>query len=357
MFRTIMVLEDGSEVSSGVGTQVAVKSCKLTQQVNSGEELTVGSCCSDCVELSVISHSGEPVVAVGERFSVFKESESGARYKMGVFYVEKSVRVSPHVFKITGFDSMSLLDKDLTWTIPDSPIGTTWAQEGGYMGLGVFVGYICRMCGVELAASGVPNPDLHVFAFDHQQLTGRQILQWAAQCCGCFCRADLDGRIEFTNYTDCGVTLSPGGARFYYAGTLEVADYEVAAIDGVRYWYNGSFCEYHVDPAVSGHRAENPYTMPDTNKIWVARSGKNFGQQDAQTLTEQLAAIGSYRPCKLSTPGRGDIRAGDAVTVVTPQGEQLRMLVMRRVWDGGRDKLECTGSRSQISSSAVNKGR
>ena len=46
MLKTIVVLPDGTELISGVGTKNAVKSIALTQCVNEGQELTLGSACS-----------------------------------------------------------------------------------------------------------------------------------------------------------------------------------------------------------------------------------------------------------------------------------------------------------------------
>ena len=53
MLKNLLVLADGTEISSGVGTVNAIQSTKLTQSVNSGEELTLGSTCASILEMTL----------------------------------------------------------------------------------------------------------------------------------------------------------------------------------------------------------------------------------------------------------------------------------------------------------------
>ena len=51
MLKTIIVLPDGTEVSSGTGVVNAIRCVTLTECVNRGEELTIGSTCANAVTL------------------------------------------------------------------------------------------------------------------------------------------------------------------------------------------------------------------------------------------------------------------------------------------------------------------
>ena len=54
MFKTTVILPDGSTLSSG-SSGAAIEKMTLTQSVNSRQELTLGSVCAAMVELSVLS--------------------------------------------------------------------------------------------------------------------------------------------------------------------------------------------------------------------------------------------------------------------------------------------------------------
>ena len=58
MLKTIIVLPDGTELSSGVGTKNAIKSVTITECVNDSQELTLGSACSNMIELTAITPNG-----------------------------------------------------------------------------------------------------------------------------------------------------------------------------------------------------------------------------------------------------------------------------------------------------------
>ena len=49
MRKNLIILLDGTEISSGI------RSCTYTESVNSGTELTLGSVCCACLELSVLT--------------------------------------------------------------------------------------------------------------------------------------------------------------------------------------------------------------------------------------------------------------------------------------------------------------
>ena len=363
MLKTIMVLSDGTEISSGNGKTTTITGCKITECVNSGEELTPGSVCSACAEITVLCTSGSFSIAVGDEFTIYKRDDYGTWHKTGIFIVEKCKITSTYTRKITAYDRASRLDMDLSGRLNsiDSHFYHPWSG-GSYLSLSLSASAICQMCGLTFVDSGsIPNADFPIYQFDDSQLTGRQVMSWIGQLAGRFCRATPDGEIELAQYVNRNITIRPSGSRYYFGGSLSYEDYDVAAIDGVRYGFylDGLYglWELSANGETALGSSANPYTMPEENKMYVATSYETYRSTTIPTILEQLMGIGSYRPCKVSIPACMDIRAGDIVSVVTPSGKTLRVLVMTKTQNGSRDTLECTGSPRLLGSTALNNRR
>ena len=65
MLKNLMVLPDGTELFSGAGTVNAIQSVSLTQRVNSGTELTLGSTCTAMLEATLFTPDGGLELARG----------------------------------------------------------------------------------------------------------------------------------------------------------------------------------------------------------------------------------------------------------------------------------------------------
>ena len=63
MLRTMIRLADGTELFSGPEQDNVIRSVKLTECVNSGKELTLGSACANMVEADLQDLTAE--LAVG----------------------------------------------------------------------------------------------------------------------------------------------------------------------------------------------------------------------------------------------------------------------------------------------------
>ena len=59
MLRTRIILPDGRELFSGAQSQTAIQSVTITQCVNSSEELTLGSVCSNMLEVKFWNPEGK----------------------------------------------------------------------------------------------------------------------------------------------------------------------------------------------------------------------------------------------------------------------------------------------------------
>ena len=114
MLKTIIKLPDGTQISSGKIMDTAIQSCTITECVNSGEELTLGSACAASLEVTLLVNGDDLDVTAGEEVTVYKQDGNKAPTQVGVFILEKPTRAAANSIKFTGYDRVSKLDKDLT---------------------------------------------------------------------------------------------------------------------------------------------------------------------------------------------------------------------------------------------------
>ena len=399
MLKTIIVLPDGTELSSGTSNGNAIQSCTYTECVNAGTELTLGSVCASMVEVKLITPEGGLQIAAGDALTLYKD-DGNARRKLGIFIAEKPARPSAHTMKLTAYDRITLLDKDLTGWLAAL---TDWPCS-----LYDLAAMVCNECGLELVNTGIPNGSYLVQKFSAEGITGRKLMQWIGQAAGRFCRATADGKVEFAWYepaaghsigttektelipidfaydegtqtltvidpdmtvtgekgtvtvasdrftvSDDGkgtVTLSAGERKqhFFFQGGLTFEDYVIAPIEKVQIHANEE------DVGVvwpNDTEAVNTYRI--TGNLLLSNEQVEVLQPVAQTLYEQLKTA-AYTPCQVSIPATPDIRAGHILSITDRNGKTITAWVMTKKQTGQKDTLECTGSFSRDSVSAVN---
>ena len=339
MLRTILILPDGREVSSGIQSQTAIRTAKLTQCVNHGQELAPGAACADMLEIELQTPEGDMQIHAGDELTVYKEDAAGTRHKLGIFITEKPTRATANTLRLTAYDRVTKLDKDLTdWLA---------GLDGWPYTLLTFAGMVCEACGLTLITDSIPNADYPIRAFSAWGITGRKLMQWAGQIAGRFCRATTDGNIEFAWYTPSGVTITPDGDRFYYQSGLSYEDYQVAPIEKVQLRLTEDDIGA-VWPDESGEK--NAYIISGNYLLTTDNTDTLIPL--AQTLYEQLKSV-TYTPCKVKIPACMDIQAGNTVSITDKNGKTFTTYVMTKTQSGGLDTLECTGSRRRNSSTAV----
>lgn len=393
MLKTIIVLPDGTEISSGVGTQNAVASCTYTECVNSGTELTLGSVCANMIEVKFITPGGGLQIAAGDEIAAWQMADDGIRHLLGIFIAEKPTRPTAHTMKLTAYDRISLLDKDLTEWLANL---TGWPYS-----LYDLAGLVCTACGLELINTDLPNGSYLVQTFSAEGITGRQLMQWIGQAAGRFCRATADGKVEFAWYEpvqghSVGATSIPGGGssynsktatltltgvtalesdgvltlsgltaaenggvltitipagntqHFFFQGGLSFEDYQVACIEKVQICGNAEDVGT-VWPNVAGEK--NTYRI-EGNMLLSADTAEAL-LPVAQTLYEQLKEV-TYTPCSVTIPANLHIHAGHILSITDRNGKTITMYVMERIKTGQKVKLQCTGSALRASTTAVN---
>ena len=342
MIKNLLYLSDGTCISSGVDQTNAIQNCTVTECVNSGKELTIGSTCCACLEVKIFAPNGELNIPTGKEVTLCKEVDGGAPVQVGVFLPERPVKANANVYKLTAYDKVSMLDKDLSAWLK----GLEWPTAG--YPLLTFAGMVCTVCGLTLATTDIPNAAMPVYQFYKAGVTGRQLMKWIGECSGRFCRANARGEIELAWYTSSGVTVRATGDRYYFAGKLSYEDYNVAAIDAVKLRLADS-----EDGALwpSG-AADNPYIITG-NPILIS-GDINAGTPYLVKIQAELAKLPAYKPCKVSLPASMDIRAGHTVQIVDKNGVEFTTCVMTKTQKGQQDTLECTGSARRDSATTAN---
>lgn len=342
MLKTRVILPDGRILSSGAREEMAIQSAKLTQCVNSREELTLGSVCASMLEMTVLDPDEALGLSAGEEITVSKVGDDGTSYPVGIFLTEKPVRVSANCVKVTAYDRVSLLDKDLT----------SWlaALDGWPYTLLEFAKMVGEACGVTLTNDAIPNGEYPVQAFSGQGITGRQLIQWVGEIAGRFCRATTEGNLEFAWYAPKDLVLSPSGERYYYLGGLSLADYQVAEIEKVHIRLTDSDVGEVYPPDL-----EQGNTYAITGNYLLTADSTEVLQTVAQNIFEQLQGV-SYTPCKIVAPA-DTAQAGDIIKVLDKRGVSHSVYVMSKVQTGQTETLECTGSSRRDSSTTVNEAK
>ena len=315
---TKLILPDGSILSSGAADQAAILTFSHTQSVTAGQELEPGACCAAMIRVEILGDSG---LNSGMELEVYRDHKL-----LGLFTVH-TVEKSGPIRTVTAYDRMSRLDKDLTDWLRKR---TDWPVS-----LADLSREICESCQLEL----ITPPPLtdRVPQFAASFVTGRQLLQWAAQACGCFCRVNSYGQVEFAWYRE-----NPVEVPYYYMGTLRFSDYQVTPVAQVRLQQSSADVGV-VWPQVT----EQVNTLLIRGNPMLAAETTDQTEPVARYLYDRFSAV-SYTPCTVSVPEETDISAGDIVTV-----EGKRVYVMTATLERGRRHLSCTGSKLRGDSSTV----
>ena len=337
MIKNIIVLPDGTEISSGAG--YAIKQSSSYREVNDGVELLLGAVCANKVSYTIYDVGGTLALGAGDEITLYRE-QNGVRIKKGVYRLEKPTRPTANTMRITGYDRVIKLDKDLTDWVNSL---TGWPYN-----ILTFARMVCEECGLTFVTTEAPNMGFMVHQFAKTGATGRKIMRWLAEICCRFCRANDDGEIEFAWYTPSGVTIRPTGDRWYFQGGLTFEAYKVAPVEAAQIRLADSSAGALWPTVESGL---NSYII-DGNAIVNARITEDMADY-LDVIKANLANV-TYTPCKLSIPACLDIDAGNTVDIVDKNGVKITAYVMSKATSGQTDTVSCTGSPRRDSPEATN---
>lgn len=322
---------DSVEVSSGPGEELAIQNVTITECVNSEKELSPGAVCAGLFEAKILAVSGSIPLQAGTTISVYRH-DGVQECLTGVYTVDNLQQVTAHSVKITGYDFVTKLDKDLT----------SWLRgvNGWPYTLLAFANMVCGACGLKLSTENIPNGELLVNRFTMDHVTGRQLMQWVGQLCCRFCRICTDDHaaVELDWYKPSGKTIEPSGELYYLQNDLSFEDYAVAPVDAVQIRMSGTD-----GGALWPEAAENANSYIITGNPLLSGSLQDDIVPALQSIQAELAGF-SYTPCKVTIPACPDLRPGHTVTVTAKSGKKFTTCVMTKVQSGQKDTLESFGS-------------
>lgn len=337
MLKSILILPDGREMSSGAEAELPLMSVSLTESVNDHEELTMGAVFANILEAKIYTYEKNLDLTAGDEVVLYKEDERGQRHKVGIFVLEKPTRPTPETMVLRGFDRIIKLNRDLTAWLKGLH---DWPYR-----LADFAGMVCDACGLEFIAGDVPNGDFLVQPFA-AEATGYQLMRWIGEVCCRFCRANVDGKIELGWYTPAGVSITPSGDSYYLQNSLTYEAYEVAPVEAVQLRLADQESGMLWPQVPEG---ANSYVI-ESNPILLS-----CVTEDLLPVLEnirQTLPVAPYRPFRVSIPATMDIHAGNSVQITDKNGVTFTSLVMSKEQVGQKDTLECTGNPRRDSATA-----
>ena len=348
MLKNLIVKSDGTEIDSSL-----ILSCTLTQTLNSGQEFTIGSACTDEIEVEYLAQD-DNLIAKGDVLTLYWVNDSGTKTKVGIYYCEKpnyqglmrEISGTSMVYKVVAYDTMSKLDADFS--------GWLHANQAQFpKTIWQLVQLACQRAGVTLASSSLPiNGSYSVQAFYADDLTCRQIISWAAEAAGCYAHMNADGKLQFLTYADKRSTakITPDGASStaYYADSLSYEDYTVKAIEKVQIRQSDSDVGVIYPDSTT---ATNTYAVQG-NLLLTTGTEANL-KTVAQNLYNVLKSV-TYTPCKVAVPSGSGLACGQIVHVKDARGREFDTYLMSATISSGKASFESVGSASRESSSAVN---
>lgn len=394
MLKTILILPDGREVSSG--SLPAVRSFSLSQQVNEGVDLCPGAACAGVVEIELLCPGELPGLTDGE-VTIYRQDDSGNRHKVGLFTPEKPTRPTANTLRFTAYDRMTRLDRELGEWLEGL---TGWPYS-----LYDLAAMVCQTCGLPLKNTEIPMGELTVEKFSPGTVTGRQLIRWIAQLLGRFCRITPEGELEFAWFTpreDASIGPSPlSGQEIgvdWEAGALKLTGQTLGASAAggdlllnspqVRASREGeqlllAFTAYHVryfyfqntlsaadEPITPVEQVHLRQTPTDVGTVYPDGStGENICCLTGNPLLGGLSAAGKlaaaahlyeqlrsavYTPCKVTIAAGLHILPGDIITVTDKKGVSRTLYVMKKTQRGQRNTLECTGNPRRDGAEAFN---
>lgn len=370
MLKNILVLDDDTEIAAGAVGQNAILALIWAENVSSTTDLTPGAACANKLEITIwVEPGNDLLITSGTRLRYYRETAAGQRTLAGTFWAVKPTRQTRNTYKVYAYDAVSKLDGIQSAWLRDN-------QEMFPLTIWQFVQAVAARCGVTITNTSLPrNGSYMVQAFYADNLTGRQLLAWAAEAAGTFLRATPDGQIEFAWYTlgEDGIGGSSDGklATVVLAdgATLYTANDELFVVRvPTPYYYKGSLSyeDYMTAPIA---KVQIKSTDEDVGAIyppdetgtntWVISGNLLLSPVDADTLASAAQALWpvldgvTYRPCSFTCKDDGTLQVGQIIEVEDAKGNRWQTYLMSAEHSAGRVKFTSTGNASRDDTAAV----
>ena len=342
MIKNILVLDDGTEISSGTVGKSAILSLTCTETVSKTTDLCPGAACSNKLEITIWVEPGTDLpITSGTRLTHYRET-SGQRTLAGTYWAVKPTSQTRNTYKIYAYDAVSLLDG----------VQSTWLrsiQDQFPMTLWKFAGLVAQRCGVTIANNSLPrNGTYLVQPFYADNLTGRQLLAWVAEASCTFLRATSDGKIEYAWYTDYSTSKSIG-PTVYIRDSLSHDKFQTAPVVKVQIRQSDDDVGVLYPSDESGSNA----LIIQGNLLLTSATAEAL-KPVAQAIFETMQGV-TYTPLKVTVPADFPLPApGNIVSVTDARGNVLSSYIMTRTISGQQVTLESTGNATRDGTAAVN---
>lgn len=375
--------------SDGVTELLGIKSVVYTETVNSGNNLTPGCVASASIDVEVFGTQPN-APAADEALMYYQVDENGNETLIGTFYAEPSIPTK-NTYKFIAYDAASKLDKSFSERL-------NAIQNDFPMTVYDIVSEACTVAGVTLGSSSWPLSTQMVQAFYADNLTCRNILQYAAEIAGRFVRCNTNGEIIFDWYTsNSDYSIHPDaeqtGYIAYKQNGLTYDNFTVIRVDsvavrpsgseGAAYIYPTSFSSVTADdPNGDGNIVlQNLTVTDDGNGNLVLSVGATDANADgnvhvgsggaaantlvignnlllmnasavtynavAQNLYNVMSALPSYRHATVQLfTGENPFRAGEFVSVTDAQGVSFTTPIFTMKSQASHAEIRSSGDRT-----------
>lgn len=185
----------------GVTELANIKSVTYTETVNAGDGLRPG--CVASSSINVECYGAQTDAPSQDEALTYYQVVNGVETLVGIFYAEPSIP-SKGTYKFVAYDAVAKLDVDFSARL-------NTIQNSFPMSIYALVSEACSVAGVTLGSASWPLSTQTVQAFYADNLTCRNILQYAAEIACRFARCNTSGAVIFDWYTTNSTGIYPGG--------------------------------------------------------------------------------------------------------------------------------------------------
>ncbi len=326
----------------------------LTRSVNTGKNITLGSCIAGKLEFTVLDLAEGPVQHyTGTEFQVstynlepytFQDSsllifQDGDRYYFpgnrrvfGLYTAQRPERINETKWKFTCYDRMILFDRNVdTWlSLLRWPISLLELLKS-----------LCDFCGVELAEEQqLLNGDFLVKKnFTGSGINGREVLAWIVEAAGCYGEITPEGKLHLGFYCPTETVIRRNIS-------LRVADYQVKEIGKLQIRANQN------DIGVIVGTGANAYIIQGNPLLAAAEDAEL--RPVAERLFQRMQGI-VYTPLEVELYADSVLcEVGDVVTVESKRG-RYTAYVTTTVTNGMKTTVSSVGEENREKLQSVNR--
>ena len=340
----------GFRVAPGVGPGNRLRKCDINGISNDADDLMLGSVCSSWIEATIHSTEGDFTAYEGDELTVYKVAPDGTETQIGVFNVTDARWISKKVYKITAYDNVIKLDRDITGWLRGL---TEWPYA-----LTEFYGMLATECGLESGYStwsGASSFMVHEFDVK-DGTTGRQLMGTICELMGDYCISRADGVLTATWYNAGYIRIHHSASQVgsgttldihRFQNSLEYGDHDVEDVKFIQFREEQSdnaalWPDYGTDTDVS-----NAYIITG-NPIVLAHPTyltTTTGNNSVRGAFEKIATrfdFQRYRSFKVTIPEFLPAQVGKYV-FMGDENDKIMFYapITSMTWKGNKMVLEC----------------